>query len=160
MDNISMIAAIGKNNELGKDNELLWRFKEDMKFFKEETIGKPVIMGMKTLQSLPKILPNRQNIVLTRQNVELDERILVFHSMDEILKYIEEYGKEVMIIGGASIYKQFLEYAKKLILTEINAEKEADVYFPYFNKDEWIKEELDEHEENNIKYKHLIYTRK
>lgn len=160
MNNISMIAAIGKNNELGKDNELIWHFKEDMKFFKEQTLGKPVIIGMKTLESLPKILPNRQNIVLTRRNVELDERILVFHSMEEILKYIEEYKEEVMIIGGASIYKQFLEYAKKLILTEIDDTKPADVYFPSFNKDDYIREVLSEHEENNIKYKHLIYTKK
>ena len=160
MKNITMIAAVGKNLELGKDNDLIWHFREDMKFFKEQTVGKPVIMGMKTLKSLPKILPNRQNVVLTRQKVNLDERILVFHSMEEILKYIEDYKDEVMIIGGASIYKQFLEYSEKLVLTEIDSESKADVYFPYFNKNEWNREVISEHEENNIKYKHLVYTRK
>ena len=73
---ISMISSVGRNRELGKNNNLIWHFKEDMKFFKEQTLGKPVIMGMKTLESLPKILPNRQNIVLTRRNVELDDRMI------------------------------------------------------------------------------------
>ena len=160
MNKITMIAAIGKNNELGYNNDLIWHFKEDMKFFKEQTINKPVIMGMKTFKSLPKILPNRQNIVLTRQNVDLDERILVFHTKEDILKYIEEYKEEVMIIGGANIYNQFLEYSEKLVLTEIEATSKADVYFPYFNKNEWNKTIISENEENNIKYKHLVYTRK
>ena len=159
MKNITMIAAVGKNLELGKDNQLIWRFKEDMRFFKEQTMGKPIVMGHKTLDSLPKLLPGRKHIVLTTKSLEVDPAILVVHSIDELLEKVKEYP-EVMIIGGASIYKQMLDYSDKLVLTEIDATAPCDVYFPSFNKEEWDREVLCEHEENNIPYKHLVYTRK
>ena len=154
-----MIAAIGKNRELGKNNDLIWRFKEDMKFFREQTMGKPIVMGYKTLESLPKLLPGRQHIVLTSRNLELDPAILVVHSIDELLEVVSRYP-EVMIIGGASVYQEMLEYSDKLILTEIDAEAEADVYFPSFNPSEWDSKVVGENAENNISYKHLVYTRK
>ena len=163
MKNVTMIAAIGKNNELGKNNDLIWRFKEDLNFFKEQTMGKPMAMGYKTFYSLRggKPLPGRKHIVLTSRNLEENPQIKIVRSLEELIDYIKEYGNEVMIIGGASIYKAMIDYADKLVLTEIDAEdKEADAYFPEFNKDEWISEELSSHEENNIKYKHLVYTRK
>ena len=163
MKNITMIAAIGKNNELGKNNDLIWKFKEDMQFFKEQTMGKPMAMGYKTFYSLRggKPLPGRKHIVLTSRNIEENPQITIVRSLEELIKYIEEYKEEVMIIGGASIYKAMLEYADKLVLTEIDAEdKEADAFFPEFNKEEWNNEILSEHEENNIKYKHLVYKRK
>ena len=163
MKNVTMIAAIGKNNELGKNNDLIWKFKEDMQFFKEQTMGKPMAMGYKTFYSLRggKPLPGRKHIVLTSRNLEENPQIIIVRSLEELLKYIEEYKEEVMIIGGASIYKAMLEYADKLVLTEIDAEdKEADAFFPEFNKEEWNNEILSEHEENNIKYKHLVYKRK
>ena len=162
MKNITMIAAVGKNLELGKDNKLIWPIKEDLQFFKEQTMGKPVVMGRKTLSSLPKLLPGRKHIILTTQNSDWeDERIIIVHTKEELLKYIEDYGKEVMIIGGASIYSQMLEYSDKLILTEIDAEeKNADTYFPKFSKDEWEKEILCEHNNHTPKYKHLVYKRK
>ena len=97
MKNITMIAAVGKNLELGKDNDLIWHFKEDMKFFKENTINKPIVMGMKTLESLPHLLPKRTHIVLTRQNKKLDNGIIIVHSVDELLDYIKRYDDEVMI---------------------------------------------------------------
>ena len=108
MKNITMIAAVGKNLELGKDNDLIWHFKEDMKFFKENTINKPIVMGMKTLESLPHLLPKRTHIVLTRQNKKLDNGIIIVHSVDELLDYIKRYDDEVMIIGGASVYKEII----------------------------------------------------
>lgn len=159
MKNITMIAAVGKNLELGKDNDLIWHLKEDLQFFKEHTMGKPIVMGMKTLNSLPKLLPGRKHIVLTTKNIELDPQILVVHSIDELLEKVKDYD-EVMVIGGASIYKQLLDYSDKMLLTEIDAEAPCDVYFPSFNPKEWNKKELCSHEENNIKYKHLVYTRK
>ena len=163
MKNVTMIAAIGKNNELGKNNDLIWKFKEDMQFFKEQTMGKPMAMGYKTFYSLRggKPLPGRKHIVLTSRTIEENPQIIVVRSLEELINYIEEYKEEVMIIGGASIYKAMLEYADKLVLTEIDAEdKEADAFFPEFNKEEWNNEILSEHEENNIKYKHLVYKRK
>ena len=162
MENITMIAAIGRNRELGKNNQLIWSLKKDLKFFKEQTMGKPIVMGRKTLESLPKMLPGRQHIVLTHSNLEVDPSIIVIHSKQELLDFIEQYQKEVMIIGGASIYQALLEDANKLILTEIDDEcKDSDVFFPYFNKAEWEAEEIGEkQEENNIRFKHKIYTRK
>ena len=161
MKNITIIAAIGKNRELGKDNKLIWPIKEDLKFFKAQTMGKPVAMGMRTLESLSKLLPGRQHVVLTTKERELDPQIIIVHSVEELLKYVEEYGEEVMIIGGARVYAEMLEHADKLILTEIDAEdKEADAFFPAFDKDEYNCEELCQHEEDGLKYSHKVYTKK
>ncbi len=161
MKNISMIAAIGKNNELGKENQLIWHLKQDLAFFKEQTVGKPIVMGYQTLMSLPKLLPNRQHIVLTRKKRHLNPSILVFHSKEEVLKFISMYPEEFMIIGGASIYEQFLEDAEKMFLTEIDATcHDADAYFPSFSKEDWDRELLKENQEGDISYKHLVYTRK
>ena len=160
MNNITMIAAVGKNLELGRKNDLIWRFKEDLQFFKEQTMGKPMVMGYNTFKSLPKVLPGRKHIVLSFEKMDLGENVDVVTSMDELLDTITKY-EEVMIIGGASIYHQMLDYSNKLILTEINASAEdADVFFPKFNKKEWNRKVLSEEEDNNIKYKHLVYTRK
>ena len=161
MKNVTMIAAIGRNNEIGKNNKLIWPIKEDLKFFKQQTMGKPVAMGMRTLESLQKLLPGRKHIVLTTKNPDLDSQIIIVHSKEELLKFIEEYQDEVMIIGGARVYAEMIDYADKLVLTEIDAEdKEADAYFPEFNREDYDREELCSHEENGLKYKHLVYTRK
>ena len=160
MKNVTMIAAVGKNLELGRNNDLIWRFKEDMKFFREQTMGKPMVMGYNTFLSLPGVLPGRKHIVLSFEKLDLGSDVEVVTSMDELLDTIIEYP-EVMIIGGASIYKQMLEYSNKLILTEVDAEaKDADVYFPKFDHSLYNSEVLSENEENNIKYKMLVYRRK
>ncbi len=159
MATITLIAAIGKNNELGKDNKLLWHLPEDLKFFKEQTIGKEVILGRKTLESLPKLLPKRKHLVLTHQSLEENEQLQVFHSIEELQKYLENKDEEVVVIGGAKIYQEFLPKANKLILTEINDNKEADAFFPTFNKEEWQKELLCTHQENDITYSHIIYKK-
>lgn len=160
MKNVTMIAAIGKNYELGKDNQLLWHLKGDMKFFKEMTMHKPIIMGRKTLESLPGLLPGRKHLVLTSQNLDLPDQVLVFHSLSSLLQYLCEYPDEVMVIGGASVYQEMLPYSQKMLLTEIDDTKDADSYFPRFNQEDWSREVLFEREENNIKYKHLVYKRK
>lgn len=161
MDNITMIAAVGKNLELGKNNNLIWHLKEDMHFFKEQTMHKPIIMGKNTYLSLPRLLPGRKHVVLTSEEPSLGKEVLIIHSIEELLKYIENYKEEVMIIGGASLYKQLLQYAKTLLLTEINQnDPKADVYFPTFNKDEWKREIISEQQEDQIQYKHVKYTRK
>lgn len=159
MADITMIAAIGKNNELGKNNKLLWNLPEDLKFFKEQTIGKKVILGRKTLESLPGLLPKRVHLVLTSQDLEESERLKVFHSVEELLKYLDTLDEEVMVMGGGKIYKEFLPYADKLILTEIAEEKEADTFFPEFDKTKYQKNTLCTHEETGIKYSHVIYTK-
>lgn len=164
-DNVSMIAALGKNNELGKDNELIWRFKEDLKFFKEYTMGKQMIMGYNTFYSLRggKPLPGRKHIVLTQNHesdIEKNEQICIVHSMQELLKYIDAYKQELVVIGGASLYRNMLEYAKTLALTKIDAESKADVFFPEIDEDEWDKEIIFEGNDNGIAYKRELYVRK
>ena len=160
MKNISMIAAVGKNLELGKNNQLIWKFKEDMLFFKEHTINKPIVMGYNTFISLPKLLPNRLHIILTSKKIDNNNQILTVNSIDELLEKIINYP-EVMIIGGASIYKQILDYSDKMYLTEIDAEDvNADTFFPAFDVNLWSKKLISEQEEQNIKYRHYVYYRK
>lgn len=159
MVSIKIIAAIGKNNELGINNELIWHLKEDLKFFKEETMNHKIIMGYNTFLSLPKLLPGRTHIVLTHHEID-NKEVIVFSDFEELLNYLKTLNEEVYVIGGASIYKLFLNVADELVLTEIDREALADAYFPSFNKEEYDKELIDEHTENDISYKHIRYRRK
>ena len=158
--NLSIIAAIGKNNELGKDNDLIWRFKDDMRFFRNMTIGRKIVMGRKTFESLPNLLKDRTHIVLTRKSLEFEEGIEVYNSVEEFLEKYENTDEDIFNIGGASIYKELLEYADNLYLTEINDSKDADVYFPNFDKSKYERKELCSHQENNINFKHVLYKRR
>lgn len=161
MNNLILIGAIGKNGELGKNNELIWYIPDDMKFFKETTINHTIVMGYNTFISLPKLLVKRKHIVLTHRDIKLPEEVTVFRDKDSVLKYAEENDEEIFIIGGASIYKQFIEEADKMILTEIDDTcKSADTYFPKFDKKFWSQEILSEKEYKSLSYKHVIYTRK
>ncbi len=157
---INIIAAVGKNNELGKDGDLIWKISEDLKFFKQKTMGQDIIMGRKTFESLPRILPGRKHIVITRKPEIIPEVAVC----DNIQELIEKYQtKEGFIIGGASIYSQFIENAYKIYLTEIDAEcKKADVFFPEFNKENYIRTVLDEQydDEQKLEYKHVLYKRR
>lgn len=158
--NINLIAAIGKNNELGMNNDLIWRIKEDLQFFKQTTMGHPVVMGRKTYESLPKILPGRKNIVISTSEI-INNEIEIYKSIKEFLVKYQNTDDEIFIIGGASIYKSFIDSATKMYLTEIEKEEiNADVYFPKFNENVWNKEIISNHEENNIKYNHVLYKRK
>jgi len=135
---ISIIAAIGKNNEIGKGNELLCRLPADMKRFKTLTSGHTVVMGRKTFESLPNgALPNRRNIVVSRNPDLVIEGVEVGSSLDHaLLKCIDE--TEVFIIGGAQIYAQALSAADKLYITRIHADfPEADVFFPFIDRNIW-----------------------
>jgi len=160
MKNVSIIAAIGKNNELGKDNDLIWNLPNDLKFFKQVTMDKDIIMGSNTFYSLPKLLTGRNHIVLTSKNIDND-KITVVHSKQDLIDYLHQVKKEVMIIGGASIYKQLLEYADKLYLTEIDAAySKADTYFPQIDYQDWDRELIGTNSDNGISYKHMLYKRK
>ncbi len=155
---ISMIAAVGKNLELGKNNDLIWHFKEDMKFFKETTMGHPVIMGRKTFESLPKALPGRRNIVISSNPYYKADGAETVTSINEALEIAKK--EDVFIIGGGRIYKEFLPYADNLYLTEINAVcNDADTYFPRFNKSDYIKEIVNYYEVNGTEFYHVIYKK-
>ncbi|MCX6757355.1 MAG: dihydrofolate reductase [Candidatus Nomurabacteria bacterium] len=141
---ISMIAGIGKNNELGKKNKLLWNMPADMAHFKEKTSGHAVIMGQKTFESIGKPLPNRRNVVLTRDKSFKAEGVEIAYSFEEAFSLFKNSSRastdtarhdsaesEIFIIGGAEIYKQGMAFADKLYITHIEAEdKDADVFFP------------------------------
>lgn len=158
---LSLIAAIGENNELGKDNNLIWHLPGDLKFFKETTMGKTIAMGYNTYLSLPKRLPGRKYIVFTFKDRELDPDIEIFHDRKTFLDSIKDREEEIFIIGGASIYKQFINDCENLYLTEVEATcKDADVYFPEFNRDDYTSELIKENEDKGIKYKHMVYRRK
>ncbi len=160
MNNLTLIAAIGKNNELGYNNDLIWHFKEDMKFFKEQTTAKPVVMGRKTFESIPKLLPNRLSIVLTTQDIKIPGAIVI-HNKEELYNLIEYSDFEVMIIGGAAIYKLFIDDANRMLLTEIDDTfPQADTYFPEFDKEKWNRKVLARRKEKNISFDHVEYTRK
>lgn len=156
---ISIIAAVGKNMELGKKNSLIWHLPDDLKFFKETTMGKTVIMGRKTFESLPKALPGRKNIVISsNKNLKL-EGAAVATSLEDGLNLSDT--DEIFVIGGESIYKAFLNMADKIYLTEIDAADDcADVFFPEFNKELYSAEILKENENNGIKFKHILYQKK
>ncbi len=155
----SIIAAIGKNNELGKDNALIWHLPGDLKFFKETTTGKTIIMGRRTFESLPRMLPNRHHIVISSSN-NFPEEVSVYNTIDDLLKDYKDSNEELFVIGGASIYKAFLDLSNKLYLTEIAAEdKNADAYFPTFDKSLYDMEVLKENEDEGIKYRHVLYKK-
>lgn len=157
---ISMIAAVGKNLELGKNNDLIWHFKEDMKFFKETTMGHPVIMGRKTFESLPKALPGRKNIVISANPEYKADGAEVVTSVEEAIKLAETEDTDAFVIGGVRIYAEFLPYADNLYLTEINAEcLDADTYFPDFNKSDYIKEIVNFYDVDGTEFYHVIYKK-
>lgn len=146
---ISIIAALGKNRALGLGNELLWPIPDDLKRFKKITSGHPIIMGSKTYESIGKPLPNRTNIILTRNKNYDAPGTIIATSLEEAF---EKAGNdEVFVIGGAQIYTLALPYADKLYLTLIEDEKEADAFFPDYS--EFTKKTLiEEREFEGIKY--------
>lgn len=156
---ISIIAAIGKNNALGRGNDLIWHIKEDLKNFKNLTMGKYIVMGKNTYESLPKHLEGRKYIVLSSSLSNIENGLL-FNDFNKLLKFIKNVDEEVMIIGGSSIYKLFLPLADKLYLTEIDSEEKADVYFPEFNKEDYKCNVVSTNEVDGLKYSFVIYERK
>jgi len=133
---ITIIAAAGINNELGKDNDLVWHLPDDFKRFKKLTTGHHIIMGRKTFESFPKPLPNRIHLVITRNKDYNPEGAIVVHSMEEALNITKD-DEQPFIIGGGEIYKIGMSFADKIELTKVNSEFEADTFFPEIPTEEW-----------------------
>ena len=133
---ITIIAAAGSNNELGKDNDLVWHLPKDFKRFKKLTTGHHIIMGRKTFQSFPKPLPNRVHIVITRNTNYHPEGAIIVHSMTEALELSKD-DDQAFIIGGGEIYKIGMEIADKIELTRVNGSFEADTFFPEISSENW-----------------------
>lgn len=148
---IIMIAAAGQNNELGKDNDLLWHLPDDFKRFKKITSGHHIIMGRKTFESFPKPLPNRTHVVITRNKDYKKEGAIVVHNLNDALKIAEE-DSETFIIGGGEIYKMAMPIADKIELTRVNGTFDADTFFPEIETENWeITSEI--HHEKDEKHK-------
>ncbi len=133
---ISLIAALSRNRVIGKDGGLPWRLPEDAKHFRRTTLGKPVIMGRKTWESLDEPLDGRENIVVTHQEGYSAPGCLVVHSVEAALQRAKDH-EEVMIAGGEAIYRECLPRAGRMYLTFVDAEVEGDAFFPEFARDEW-----------------------
>ena len=136
---ITIIAAIGKNNELGKDNQLLWHLPEDLKYFKKMTMGHPIIMGRKTYESIGKPLPNRTNIVVSRKEDWFEEGILIVPSIKDAIKHAKKINEQIFIIGGGNIYEQTIDWADCLKITQVDCQTEADAFFPNIDENIWQK---------------------
>jgi dihydrofolate reductase len=135
---ISLIVAAAQNNAIGKDGKMPWHLPADMKHFKNITWGMPVVMGRKTFESLGKALPGRKNIVISRQSGWKAEGVITVKNIkDAFFVARESDAKEVMVIGGGEIYKALFEKAYRIYLTRVEAEPEADTFFPSINPEEW-----------------------
>lgn len=148
---ISLIAAVGKNLELGKGGDLIWHLKDDMKFFRTTTSGHTVIMGRKTFESLGGLLPNRHHVILTSNPDYSHEKTEIHHSVSSVLEKYQSTDEECFVIGGGEIYALFLPYADKLYLTHIDAEcQDAEVFFPAFDSEKYSVLELQKIEQDGI----------
>ena len=140
---IALIVAMAENGVIGKNNQLPWYLPEDLKYFKATTMGKPIVMGRKTFESIGKALPGRTNIVLSRQtDLKLPEGVRIAASIEEAIDISEavsviDGSEEIMIIGGEQIYTLFMEKASRLYLTKVHAAVEGDAYFSGFEESEW-----------------------
>mgnify|MGYP001381330953 CR=1 FL=1 len=154
---ISIIAAINQNYVIGNENKLIWHISEDLKRFKKITSGKTIVMGRKTFESLPGVLPNRKHIVITKNKGYIipDDRVIIINDIKEILKY-ENSSEEVFIIGGGEIYKQLLPFCKRLYLTKIDSGEEGNTYFPKFDIINYKVIEEKNNVTNNLKYTFVI----
>lgn len=154
----SLIAAIGKNRELGKNGELIFHIKDDMKFFRETTTNHTVLMGRKTWESLPSKLKNRENIVISRHEVNGADQSV--NDLTEFIAKHKDTPEEIFVIGGGMVYTELLPHAKRLYLTEVDAtDADADSFFPEFDKSAYTKELIRKGKENDLTYSIIRYTK-
>lgn len=159
----NIIVAISDNNAIGKDNELLWHISEDMRFFRRQTLGSPVIMGRKTFESIGRALPGRVNIVISR-GFNTGEEVAVVGSLEEAFRVAESTNLEkCFIMGGGQIYAQALQLADRLIVTHVHTEiEDADTFFPPIDPSVWTavqRSELFTDEETGYAFEFVEYTR-
>ena len=162
--NLSIIVAMAQNRAIGKDNDLLWHLGSDLKHFKQLTTGHPVVMGRRTWESLPKRpLPGRRNIVMTENHDYVAPGAEVVHGVAGLFKALKGCDDEVFVMGGASIYELLLPYTKRLYITRVYRDYEADVYFPIIDMSEFTLVKFGEpmyDEESGLDYAYEEYDRK
>ena len=162
---MNMIVAVDSNWAIGHKGKLLVSIPEDMQFFRRETTGKVVVMGRKTLESFPNGLPlkNRVNVVITKDKEYNVKDAIICHSIEEALEVLKQYNDEdIYVIGGESVYRQFLPYCSVAHVTKINYSYDADTYFPNLDEmDEWtIEESSDERTYFDLEYEFVTYVKK
>jgi dihydrofolate reductase len=151
VSSLALIAAVARNGVIGRDNQLLWRIKSDLQHFRRETIGRPVLMGRKTFESIGRPLPGRLTIVVTRNASFQPEGVLRAASIDEAIELAENSASEtinaerVMVAGGGEIYAQTIERAARLIITEADLEVDGDAYFPKIDRSKWLESKRESH---------------
>lgn len=158
---VSIIVAMDRNRVIGKNGTLPWHISSDLQNFKKITMGKTIIMGRKTHESIGRPLPGRENIILTRDKNYQAEGCTVLQCIEDIFEYCKNVD-EVMITGGSEIYQQSLEQASRLYLTEVHTEIEGDTFFPEFERNEWkeiSREEFKADEKNEFDYSFVILER-
>ena len=159
---LSIIVAMDRNRVIGRGGVLPWHISSDLKNFKKITMGKPILMGRKTHDSIGKPLPGRENIILTNNKKYSAEGCTVKNTLDEVYSYCEEQ-LELVVMGGAILYSQTLDKADKLYITEVNASVNGDTFFPEYKSSQWreiSRESFNADENNEFDYSFTVLERK
>ncbi|HET8730818.1 MAG TPA: dihydrofolate reductase [Moraxellaceae bacterium] len=164
---LALIVAVAKNGCIGNGNKLPWYLPEDLKYFKAVTSGKPVIMGRNTFESLGRPLPNRTNIVITRNSgFRAPEGVRIVHSLDEAVRVAEAVAHvagndEILVIGGAQIYRDALPRVQRMYITEVELMVEGDAFFPDWDRSQWLERGRQQfhYEPANVDYSFVVYER-
>lgn len=158
---LAIIVATDEQRLIGKNNDLPWQLSADLQYFRRVTMGKPIIMGRNTHESIGRALPGRKNIIVTKNTAYQAKACTVVHSIEDALIACEQV-EEVMVMGGASLYEQFLPKADKLYLTQVHASLEGDTWFPQWQKNEWKELSRQDHnadDKNNYNYSFIVYEK-
>ena len=159
---LAIIVATDQKNLIGKDNDLPWKLSADLQYFRRVTMGKPLIMGRNTHESIGRALPGRKNIIVTSDLNYQAEGCCVVHSLEQAIKECDN-AEEVMVMGGASLYTQLLPQADRLYLTQVHASLEGDAWFPDWQHSDWNEVSREDHsadEKNEYSYSFIIYERR
>lgn len=157
---ISLMVAHDPNRVIGIDNELPWHIPADLAYFKEHTIGKGIVMGRNTFESIGRPLPKRRNIVVTRSDDYQAEGVDVVHNLQDAVKLARETHEEVMIIGGEQIFNSILDEADRLYITLVHQEFEGDTYFPEYGREWKIVSESEQQISNDVPFSYQVYERR
>lgn len=159
---IKLIVAKASNNVIGNENDLIWHLPNDLKHFKNLTTNHPIVMGRKTYQSLGRPLPNRTNIVITRDSNFKDDKVVITYSVEEAIEKAKEINEDFFIIGGGNIYKQAMPFVDELYITEVHHEFDGDTYFPEIDEDVFEETSREHHlkdEKHPYAYSFVSYKR-
>lgn len=158
---LAIIVATDEKGLIGRDNDLPWKLSADLQYFRKVTMGKPLVMGRTTHESIGRALPGRKNIVVTKNLTYQAEGCCVVHSVAEAIEACDE-AEEVMVMGGASLYEQLLPQADRLYLTQVHASLEGDTWFPDWQRSEWQELSREDHladDKNDYPYSFIIFDR-